>query len=94
MIDGLTDELAAELLTPTARRILRIERVLQERGTVPFAALRRHLGVSPATLKRDLLFMRERLNAPVTYDRNKNGYRLGAPWSLLPFPITITESTR
>jgi len=39
------------------------------------------LGVSRATLKRDLEYMRERFNAPIEYDREANGYRFGAPRS-------------
>jgi predicted DNA-binding transcriptional regulator YafY len=30
-------------------------------------------------LKRDLAFMRERLNAPITFDRDAGGYRFGKP---------------
>ena len=37
------------------------------------------LGVSRAQLKRDLQYMRERLNAPIEYSREANGYRYGEP---------------
>ena len=33
------------------------------------------LEVSRATLKRDLEYLRERLDAPIVYDRFANGYR-------------------
>jgi len=36
------------------------------------------LGISPATLKRDLAHLRDRMNAPVVFDRVRNGYRLDA----------------
>jgi len=39
------------------------------------------LGVSRATLKRDLVYMRDRLNAPIEYHRAANGYRFGNPRS-------------
>ena len=31
--------------------------------------------MSPATLKRDLAYLRERLDAPIEYDAVENGYR-------------------
>jgi predicted DNA-binding transcriptional regulator YafY len=37
--------------------------------------LQERLGVSWATLKRDLAYMRDRLNAPIGFDRNLGGYR-------------------
>ena len=33
--------------------------------------------MSLATFKRDLEYMRERFNAPIEYDREAKGYRLG-----------------
>lgn len=36
----------------------------------------RELGVSPATLKRDLAHLRDRMNAPVVFDRERQGWRL------------------
>jgi len=61
-------------------RFYKIHRLLTDRKSpVPFAVLKKGLGVSPATLKRDLEYMRERFNAPIEYDREANGYRFGAP---------------
>ena len=37
--------------------------------------LLRELGVSPATLKRDLAHLRDRMNAPVVFDRERQGWR-------------------
>lgn len=56
-------------------RFYKIEMLLKSRGTVSFAALREELGVSPATLKRDLQYLRDRLHAPIVYDAFDNGYR-------------------
>lgn len=56
-------------------RFYKIERLLRNRGCVSFAALRDELDVSPATLKRDLQYLRDRLSAPIVYDRFDNGYR-------------------
>ena len=59
-------------------RLYKIERLIRVRGVVSFQTLRDELEVSPATLKRDLEYLRSRLGAPIEYDREANGYRLGA----------------
>lgn len=56
-------------------RFYKIERLLRHRGCVSFAVLQEELDVSPATLKRDLQYLRDRLDAPIVYDRFDNGYR-------------------
>jgi predicted DNA-binding transcriptional regulator YafY len=56
-------------------RFYKIELLLKHRGCVSFAALQAELGVSPATLKRDLQYLRDRLSAPIVYDAFENGYR-------------------
>ena len=60
-------------------RFYRIDQLLKERKAVSFSAMCSSLGISRATLKRDLEYMRERFNAPIEYDREANGYRFGAP---------------
>jgi predicted DNA-binding transcriptional regulator YafY len=57
-------------------RFYRIERMLRSQRIVPVAALLAQLEVSPATLKRDLEYMRSRLQAPIEFDRAAGGYRL------------------
>jgi len=57
-------------------RFYKIERMLREQRVITFAAMRERLEVSPATLKRDLDYMRNRLHAPIEYDREAGGYRL------------------
>ncbi len=59
-------------------RLYRIEALIRARGHVSFADLLQELEVSPATLKRDLEYLRSRLGAPIEYDRDLNGYRFGA----------------
>jgi len=59
-------------------RFYKIELLLRSRGCVSFEALRDELDVSPATLKRDLQYLRDRLAAPIVYDRFDNGYRFEA----------------
>lgn len=59
-------------------RFYKIELLLRSRGVVAFDTLLDELGVSRATLKRDLQYLRDRLNAPIVYDRFDNGYRFDA----------------
>jgi predicted DNA-binding transcriptional regulator YafY len=60
-------------------RCYRINQLISERGVVAVHDLQRALEVSLATLKRDLVFMRERLNAPIVFDREAGGYRFDKP---------------
>jgi predicted DNA-binding transcriptional regulator YafY len=62
-------------------RFYKIDQILKDRKVVSFATLQNVLEVSRATLKRDLLHMRDRLHAPIEYDREANGYRFGKPRS-------------
>ena len=57
-------------------RFYKIEMLIRSRGSVPFAELMDELGVSRATLQRDLEYLRERLDAPIVYDRFANGYSM------------------
>lgn len=60
-------------------RFYRIEMLIRSRGSVSFATLLEELEVSRATLKRDLEYLRTRMDAPIVYDRDTNGYRFEAP---------------
>ena len=60
-------------------RFYKIDQLLQGGLSVSFAKLMEALGVSRAQLKRDLAYLRERLHAPIEYDRDSNGYRFGRP---------------
>jgi predicted DNA-binding transcriptional regulator YafY len=70
-------------------RFYKIHRLLQAKGVVKVAELLGELGVSRATFKRDLEYMRDRMNAPIEWDRERRGYRfvqpaIGAPRYELP----------
>ncbi len=65
-------------MTKTAR-LYKIEQLIRHRGSVSFAQMLESLEVSPATLKRDLEYLRDQLGAPITYDRDSNGYRFASP---------------
>ena len=60
-------------------RFYKIDQLLKERKLVSFAVFKEKLGMSRASVKRDLEYMRERFNAPIEYDRGLNGYRFGRP---------------
>lgn len=63
-------------------RFYKIDHLLQagQPGAVPIAVFLKELDVSLATFKRDLEYMRDRLHAPIVWDRDANGYRFeGTP---------------
>ena len=45
------------------------------RKAVPKMEFLKKLEISPATFKRDLAMLRDRLNTPILYDRDLGGYR-------------------
>ena len=59
-------------------RFYRIERLLRERKVVPRNAFLDALEVSLATFKRDLEYLRERLEVPIEWNADKGGYELGS----------------
>ena len=56
-------------------RFYRIDQLLNERRAVSMRTFIDELEISQATFKRDLEYMRERLNAPIVWDRDLRGYR-------------------
>ena len=60
-------------------RFYRIEQLLQDRKLVPLRDFLDELEVSRATFKRDIEYLRDRLHAPIEYDRDAGGYRFGKP---------------
>lgn len=56
-------------------RFYKIDQLITERRIVPFQTFIEVLEVSPATIKRDLEYLRTRLNAPILWDRAAGGYR-------------------
>lgn len=62
-------------------RFYKIDHLLKERKVVSFAVFKDVLGISRASVKRDLEYMRSRFNAPIEYVRELNGYRFGKPRS-------------
>lgn len=58
-------------------RFYRIDQLLHEYRVVPLPVFLDSLGVSRATFKRDLEYLRDRLHAPIVWDRDRGGYRVG-----------------
>jgi predicted DNA-binding transcriptional regulator YafY len=56
-------------------RFYKIDQMLQSRGRVKVGEFLAELGISLATFKRDLEYMRSRLNAPIVWDREQEAYR-------------------
>lgn len=58
-------------------RLYRIEKLLREHHIVPRTRFLNELEISLATFKRDLAYLRDRLNAPIEYDADAGGYQFG-----------------
>ena len=56
-------------------RFYKIDALLHANPVVPIERFLRELEVSKATFKRDIEYMRDRLNAPIEWDRGDGGYR-------------------
>ena len=60
-------------------RVYSIDQLLRRRYPLGRVELLRRLAVSPVTLKRDLVLMKDRLHAPIVCDRVRGGYRYDEP---------------
>jgi predicted DNA-binding transcriptional regulator YafY len=56
-------------------RFYRMHRLLKAGKCVPLKQFTDDLGVSRATFKRDIEYLRDRYGAPLVWDRERNGYR-------------------
>jgi predicted DNA-binding transcriptional regulator YafY len=57
-------------------RLYRYKTLLSHRRAMPREAILAALEISPATFKRDLAKLRDRLGTPIEFDRDLGGYRL------------------
>jgi predicted DNA-binding transcriptional regulator YafY len=60
-------------------RLHRIKYMIQARKCVPIQAFLDELEISKATFKRDLEYLRDRMNASIVFDRADGGYRFDKP---------------
>jgi predicted DNA-binding transcriptional regulator YafY len=58
-----------------SERFYKIDQMLSGRKVVPVGDFLSELDISLATFKRDLEYLRDRLNAPIVWDREAGGYR-------------------
>ncbi len=60
-------------------RLYRYKSLLSHRRALPREDILSALEISPATFKRDLAKLRDRLGTPIVFDRDLGGYRLDSP---------------
>ncbi|MBS4097552.1 MAG: YafY family transcriptional regulator [Sulfuricella sp.] len=65
-------------------RFYRIDQLLNEYKVVTLHTFLAEMDVSRATFKRDLEYLRDRLNAPIVWDRDAGGYRFERADPLAP----------
>jgi predicted DNA-binding transcriptional regulator YafY len=58
-----------------SERFYKIDQMLHDQRVAPIAVFLEELGISRATFKRDLEYMRDRFHAPIVWDREPGGYR-------------------
>lgn len=57
-------------------RLYRYKTLLSSRRALPRDVILKELEISPATFKRDIAKLRDRLHTPIVFDRDLSGYRL------------------
>ncbi len=67
-------------------RLYRYKTLLSHRRAVSREDILVALEISPATFKRDLAKLRDRLGTPIVFDRDLGGYRLDAPQDSTELP--------
>ena len=65
-------------------RFYRMDQLFHSRRAVSMEVFKEDLGVSRATIVRDLEYLRNRMNAPITWEREKHGYRYETPFEGSP----------
>jgi predicted DNA-binding transcriptional regulator YafY len=63
-------------------RMYEIDRLLKSRRATSVEVFMENTSASRATIIRDLTYMKDRLRAPIVWDRELRGYRLDGPFSL------------
>lgn len=77
---------------PAWERMTRIHQLLQGKKWPNCTLLSREFEVSSRTIKRDIEFMKSRLELPISFDTRKNGYFYERPVDQFPgVPVTEAE---
>jgi predicted DNA-binding transcriptional regulator YafY len=71
---------------PPLARIMTIDRALRARAWPNTRTLADEIRVDRRTIRRDIDYMRDQLNAPIEFDCVRNGYYYTEPTFCLPFP--------
>jgi predicted DNA-binding transcriptional regulator YafY len=74
-----------------AERFYEIDRILKTHRVVPLSRFMEELRVSRATIIRDLTYLKDRLRAPIVWDRDLRGYRLDGPSTLPAIYLNSAE---
>ena len=69
---------------PPMERMMLIDQALRANRLPNSRTLGSELGVNPKTVQRDVVFMRDRLGAPIEFDPIRNGYRYTSPTYRMP----------
>ncbi len=72
-------------------RIYEIDRLLKARRATSLDTLMEVTSASKATIKRDLVYMKDRLRAPIVWDRVLRGYRLEGPFAMPALYLSDAE---
>lgn len=56
-------------------RFYKIDQLLKSRRVVPLSVFIDEMGVSRSTVKQDIEYLRDRMLAPIVWDRSARGYR-------------------
>lgn len=67
-------------------RLYRYKTLLSQRRALPREDILAALEISPATFKRDIAKLRDRLGTPIVFDRDLGGYRLDTPQDSTELP--------
>jgi predicted DNA-binding transcriptional regulator YafY len=75
---------------PVLARMLVIDQSLRACSWPNASTLGKRLEAHPRTIRRDLVYMRDQLHAPIEFDPRRNGYHYTEPSYRLPF-LQLTE---
>jgi proteasome accessory factor B len=97
-VEDLSDsmrDMAAKRLgmsRPALERIHRIHQLLQNKEYPNSTKLAKEFEVAKRTVKRDVEFMRDRMNLPISFDAQRNGYFYSEPVGHFPeLPMSEAE---
>lgn len=76
---------------PQMRRLVELDRLICAEKYPNALTFAMEWEVSQKTIQRDIAYMRDELEAPLEYDRHRNGYYYTQQWDL-PRPVSLVAS--